>query len=49
MNIVARLLRKNLSRAQVAGFVISNFIGLAIVVAGIQLYQDLGSICICSK
>lgn len=44
MNIVARLLRKNLSRAQVAGFVISNFIGLAIVVAGIQLYQDLGSI-----
>lgn len=44
MNIVARLLRKNLSRAQVAGFIISNFIGLAIVVAGIQLYQDLGSI-----
>lgn len=44
MNIVARLLRKNLSRAQIAGFVLSNFIGLAIVVAGIQLYQDIGSI-----
>ena len=44
MNIVTRLLRKNLSRTQIAGFILSNFIGLAIVVAGIQLYQDIGSI-----
>ena len=44
MNIVSRLLRKNLSPAQIAGFILSNFIGLAIVVAGIQLYQDVSSI-----
>lgn len=44
MNIVARLLRKNLSGAQIVGFILSNFIGLAIVVAGIQLFGDVSSI-----
>lgn len=44
MDIISRLLRKNLSRTQIAGFILSNFIGLAIVVAGIQLYCDLSPI-----
>lgn len=37
---VGKLLRRNLSRAQLIGFVLSNFIGLAIVIAGIQFYID---------
>ncbi len=41
---VSRLLRKNMSPARIAGFVLSNFIGLAIVVAGIQFFQDVRSI-----
>lgn len=44
MNLVAKLLRKNLSPAQVVGFVLSNFIGIAIVMAGFQLFQDVRSI-----
>lgn len=44
MNLVSKLLRKNLSSAQIVGFIISNFIGLAIVVAGIQLYEDVSAI-----
>ena len=38
--IINRLLRKNMSPARIAGFVLSNFIGLAIVVAGLQFFQD---------
>lgn len=44
MNIVNRLLRKNLSAAQIAGFILSNFAGLAIVIAAMQFYQDVRSI-----
>lgn len=44
MHIITRLLRKNLSVAQLTGFIISNFVGLAIVVAGIQLYADMSPI-----
>lgn len=36
----ALLLRKNLSPARVVGFVISTFIGMAIVMAGVQFYFD---------
>ena len=42
--IINRLLRKNMSPARIAGFVLSNFIGLAIVVAGLQFFQDVKSI-----
>lgn len=38
---VSRLLRRNLSVLQLAGFVVSNFIGLAIVIAAIQFYADI--------
>lgn len=41
---IGRLLRKNLSKVQLAGFILSNFIGLAIVIAGIQFYADIRSI-----
>lgn len=44
MGIVTRLLRRNLSAAQTAGFVISNFIGIAIVIAGVQFHEDVRSI-----
>lgn len=44
MNIVSRLLRKNLSLAQLLGFVISNFAGLAIVTAGLQFFTDVRSL-----
>lgn len=42
--IINRLLRKNISPARIAGFVLSNFIGLAIVIAGLQFFQDVKSI-----
>ena len=35
------MLRKNLSLAQLAGFTLSSFIGLAIVAVAVQLWQDL--------
>lgn len=40
-NMVTRLLRKNLSKAQIIGFTLSNLVGLAIVVAGLQLFVDV--------
>lgn len=40
MSLVYRLLRKNTSPARIAGFILSNFIGLAIIVGGIQFYED---------
>lgn len=42
--LVGRLLGRNISKAQLAGFVISNFVGLAIVITGIQFYTDVRSI-----
>lgn len=44
MKLVDRLLRRNTSPARVAGFIISNFIGLAIVLGGLQFYLDARSI-----
>lgn len=38
---IGRLLRRNLSKVQLAGFILSNFIGLAIVISGIQFYADI--------
>ncbi len=40
MKLVDRLLRRNTSWARVAGFVVSNFIGLAIVTGARQFYLD---------
>ena len=39
--LISRLLRRNLSPAQICAFVACNFVGLAIVIAGVQMYADL--------
>ncbi len=44
MNLISGLLRKNISAARIAGFVLSNFIGLAIIAGGIQFYVDARSL-----
>lgn len=42
--MIGRLLRRNTSPARIAGFVISNLIGLAIMGAGLQFYLDARSL-----
>lgn len=42
--MISRLLRKNISPARIAGFILSNFIGLAIVLGALQFYSDASSI-----
>lgn len=44
MNLITRLLRKNVSTARIAGFVLSNFIGLLIIGGGLQFYSDARSL-----
>lgn len=44
MSVLTTILRRNTSRARIAGFVISNFIGLAIVGAALQFWLDTRSI-----
>lgn len=44
MNLISKLLRKNTSPARIAGFVLSNFIGLAIIIGGLQFYEDARSL-----
>lgn len=38
------LITRNLSKVQLVGFILSNFIGLAIVISGVQFYADIRSI-----
>lgn len=40
MKLIDKLLNRNTSKARIAGFVLSNFIGLAIIVGGLQFYLD---------
>ncbi|MCM1368765.1 MAG: ABC transporter permease [Candidatus Amulumruptor caecigallinarius] len=42
--LISGLLHKNISKSRIAGFVISNFIGLAIVAVAVQFYMDARSI-----
>lgn len=44
MSLISKLLRKNMSPARIAGFVLSNFIGLTIVTAAVQFYLDARAI-----
>lgn len=44
MSLVYRLLRKNTSPARIAGYILSNFIGLAIIIGGLQFYEDAVSL-----
>lgn len=40
MNLISKLLRKNTSRARIAGFALSDFIGLLIVAGAVMFYFD---------
>lgn len=42
--MISKILRKNTSPARIAGFVLSNFIGLVIILGGLQFYRDASSI-----
>lgn len=42
--LINRLLRRNTSGARIAGFLISNLVGLAIMAAGLQFYLDARSL-----
>ena len=39
-NLTGRLLRRNISAAQLAGYAVANFVGLAIVMCAVQFYRD---------
>lgn len=42
--MISKILRRNTSAGRIVGFVISNFIGLAIVLGAVQFYRDARSI-----
>jgi hypothetical protein len=42
--MISKILRKNTSPGRIVGFILSNFIGLAIVLGGLQFYGDANSI-----
>lgn len=44
MSLVYRLLKKNTSPARIAAFILSNFIGLAIIMGGLQFYEDASTL-----
>ena len=44
MKLISSLLRKNTSPARIAGFILSNFIGLLIIIGGLQFYSDARSL-----
>ena len=41
---VWHLLRRNISKAQLAGYAVANLVGLCIVISAIQLYRDVSSV-----
>lgn len=43
-NLVWRLLRKNISVAQIAGYAIANLVGLSIVLTALQFYLDVSAL-----
>lgn len=44
MGMIGKLLRKNMSAGRMAGFALSNFIGLLIVAGAVMFYVDSRSI-----
>ena len=44
MNLITKLLRRNISPARMAGFVVSNFLGLLIVCGALQFYTDASTL-----
>ena len=43
-NTVWRLLRRNISAGQIAGYAVANFVGLAIVLTALQFYRDVSTV-----
>ena len=43
-NIVWQLLRKNVSKGQIVGNAVANFVGFVIVLTAIQFYQDVKAV-----
>lgn len=43
-SIVWQLLKRNISKAQLAGYAIANLVGLSIVISAIQLYRDVTAV-----
>lgn len=43
-NIVWRLLRRNISAGQIAGYALASFVGLVIVLTALQFYRDVSSV-----
>lgn len=43
-NIVWQLLRKNVSKGQIIGYAVANFVGFVIVLTAIQFYQDVKAV-----
>lgn len=43
-NTVWRLLRRNISAGQIAGYALASFVGLAIVLTALQFYRDVTSV-----
>lgn len=41
MKMIWTLLRKNISIAQLAGFMLANIVGLTIIIVGVQIYTDV--------
>ncbi len=41
---VWHLLRRNISKAQLAGYAVANLVGLCIVISAIQIYRDVSSV-----
>lgn len=41
MRLIRKLLRKHMSFVQLAGFFLANFIGIIIILSGLQIYQDI--------
>ncbi|MDE7407855.1 MAG: hypothetical protein K2M76_05485 [Muribaculaceae bacterium] len=43
-NVVWRLLRRNISATQLAGYAVANLVGLAIILTALQFYLDVSSV-----
>ena len=43
-NLIGKLLRKNISTAQIAGYALANFVGLTIIMTALQFYFDADSV-----
>ncbi|HRF69651.1 MAG TPA: ABC transporter permease [Muribaculum sp.] len=43
-NVIWRLLRRNISIGQLAGYALANFAGLAIVITALQFYRDINTV-----